>query len=134
MTDEKIGDLLEGFANYYWSVPLKYVTDKIMEWHPDVTLKQINKVIKKCNDNLYWHHCYVETAAFDEPELVVEHLVVLDEKDLKQFIAARWDLPYADCDEKALFDKKDMRYDLPEADAIIEFARTELGVGLDFAK
>lgn len=37
MTDEKLYDLLQAFANYYWSVLVSYAISKISKWHPEVT-------------------------------------------------------------------------------------------------
>ena len=48
MTNEQLGSLFEAFANYYWSVPVSFVIDKIQNWHPDVSDKQIRMVLEKC--------------------------------------------------------------------------------------
>ena len=37
MTDVKLYNLLEAFANYYWSVPISYVIERIIEWYPEVS-------------------------------------------------------------------------------------------------
>jgi len=55
MTNEQLGSLLEAFANFYWSVPVSFVLDKILTWHSELTTKQIEGVLEKCNKQLTWH-------------------------------------------------------------------------------
>ena len=128
MTNEQLGSLLEAFANYYWSVPVSFVLDKVLTWHPELTTKQINGVLDKCNKQLTWHHCCVETEGVDEPELVVEHLVYFGRESLDQFLAARIDVPFFDCDEETLLKSWKDYLDLPEAKAISDYVETELGL------
>jgi Predicted metal-binding protein related to the C-terminal domain of SecA len=134
MKDEKLGELLEAFANFYWSVPVKFATKKIMEWHPEVTAKQISKVLDRCDEAPYWLHCCVVTDVVDEPEIVAEHLVAIDENDLDRFLAARLDASYCDNDEETLFQFKEDQLDIPEVNAIIEFGKTELGLDGEWAE
>jgi len=133
MTNEQIGALLEAFANYYWSLPVSYVTGKIMEWHPEVSSQQIEEVMKMCDHDVFWHHCCIEMIE-DAPELVVEHLVAIDYEDLKRFIAARPDGPYCDCDEETLLRYDTRIYDFPEAKAIMDWGKSELGIDDGLAK
>ena len=128
MTDEKLGELLGAFANYYWSVSVTFVTEKIADWHPEVTTQQMERVLKRCERDIFWHHCTVETEGLDEPELVAEHLIAVDENDFVKFIAARIDAPFCDCDENALFAATSWAPDLPETKAIMDFGRTEMGL------
>ena len=128
MTDEALGNLLEAFAHFYWSVPVKFVSAKISEWHPEVTGQQFRRVLDRCDENLFWHHCCVMTEGMEEPEIVIEHLGAIDERDLGNFISARIAAPYREYDEETLFKFKEGLLDMPEADAIIEFAKTELGL------
>lgn len=134
MTNEQLGSLLEAFANYYWSVPVSFVLDKITTWHPELTAKQIKGVLDKCNKQLTWHHCCVETEGVDEPELVTEHLVYFDRKDLDRFLAARIDMPLFDCDEETVRKSWKDYLDLPEAKAISDFVETELGLDREWSK
>lgn len=128
MTDEKLGALLEAFANYYWSVPVRFVESKIAEWHPDVDAVQLKRVLNRCDKNILWHHCYVEKNKVKEPELVTEHLVAVSDDDLDQFLSARIDAPICDCDEEMLFKLNEDRLDIPEATAIIDFGKSEFGL------
>ena len=128
MTSEKLGALLEAFAEYYWSVPVRFVKDKIAEWHPEVSVGQLERVLKRLNENIFWHHCCVETDGLEEPELVAEHLVAVDEDDLPRFIATRTNNPYCECDEDALLRADAPRFELPEVKAIVDFGKTELGL------
>ena len=134
MTDEKLGALFGAFADYYWSVPVKFVTDKIAQWHPQVTAEQAKRVLNRCNEDIFWHHCCVEADGLEEPELVAEHLVALGGDDFDQFIAARIDAPYCDCDEETLLMSWKTRLDIPEANAIFEFGKTELGLDDEWAE
>ena len=126
MTDVKLYSLLEAFANYYWSVPISYVIERIIEWHPEVSENSIKTALQ--NDKLMFYHCSVENDGLEQSELVTEHLVALGGDDFEQFIAARIDGPYCDCDEETLlrFDKNYL--DIPEKQAIIDFGKTELGL------
>jgi len=126
MTDGKLCDLLQAFAYYYWSVPVSYAIGKISEWHPEVTDRQITKALRIEKSRKY--HYYLETDGLDEPEIVVEHLVAIDYNDFERFIATRFDLPFRDCDEQTLLRFDDERLDIPEKQAIVEFARDELGL------
>lgn len=128
MTDETLGTLLEAFAHFYWSVPVKFVAEKISEWHPDVTTEQIRRVLNRCDENLFWHHCCTVTDGMEEPEIVVEHLTALDERDLDNFISARIAAPFCEYDEETLLRFNGDRPDMPEINAIIEFGKTELGL------
>ena len=128
MTNEQLGYLLEAFANFYWSVPISFVIDKVLTWHPEVTDRQFKMVLKRCNEHLFWHHCWLETDGFEEPELVVEHLIAVDPKDLDRLIAARIDAPYCECDEDTLLRFKKDFLNIPEKDAIIEFGKADLGL------
>ena len=128
MTNEQLGSLFEAFANYYWSVPVSFVIDKIQIWHPDVSDKQIRMVLEKCNENLFWHHCCVEIDGLDEPELVAEHMIAVDSTNLNRLIATRIDLPFCDCDEETLLRLDKDFLDIPEKNAIIEFGKTEMGL------
>ena len=102
MTDEKLGALLGAFANFYWSVPVDYVLNKIAEWYPEADAGQLGRVLKKCNDSLFWYHCSIVTDGVEEPELAVEHLTALGGDDYDRFIAGRIDAPFYECDEKTL--------------------------------
>ena len=135
MTDEKLGDLLEAFAACYWAVPVLFATDKIQQWHPEVTDEQLGRVLKRCNEALFWHHCCVVPASerIPEPVLAAEHLVAFDD-DLERFLAAQIDGPYFDCGESALFVNKPKQLDIPEVNAILDFARAEFGVDDDWAE
>ena len=134
MTEEKIGSLFEALANHYWSVPIKFVIDRMTEWHPEVTKDKIERVLKRCDDNLFWHHCCVETDGLEEPELVVEHLVVLGREDLDRFISARIAVPICVWDEESILNSEAARFDLPEAKAIIQFGKTELALNDSWVK
>ena len=70
MTDQKLGNLLNAIADFYWVIPLKDVRQKIMAWHPEKTEKQIKRVLRKCNDNLYLYHCCPVSEGLPEPALV----------------------------------------------------------------
>ena len=126
MTDEKLCAFLQAFAYYYWSVPVSYAIGRITEWHPEVTAKQITRLLR--NEMILKHHFCIESEGLDEPEIVTEHLVAIDYDDFERFIAARIDLPYRDCDEETLLRFDDERLDIPEKQAIIEFGRKELGL------
>ena len=128
MTDEALGTLLEAFANFYWSVPVKYVSEKIAEWHPEVSWRQFRRVLDRCDENLFWRHFCVVTDGMEEPEIVVEHLVVLGGDDLDKFISARMAVPYCDYDEETLLRFNGGWPEIPEIKAIIEFGKTELGL------
>ena len=128
MTDETLGTLLEAFANFYWSVPVKFVSEKISEWHPEVSAQQFRRVLDRCDENLFRHHCCTVTDGMKEPEIVVEHLIALDDKDLDNFISARIAAPYREYDEETLLRFNGGWPDMPEINAIIEFGKTELGL------
>ncbi len=126
MTNEKLCILIQAFADYYWSVPVSYVISKISEWHPEVTVQQVKRALRR--DKILKYHFCVESEGLDEPEIVVEHLVAIDYSDFERFIATRLDLPYRDCDEQTLLRFDDERLDIPEKQALIEFGRDELGL------
>ena len=126
MTEEKLYTLLEAFAYYYWSVPLRYVIGKITEWHPEVSAEQIKRLLRSKGIRKY--HFSVERNGLKEPEIVTEHLVALGGDDFERFIAARIDLPYRDCDEETLLRFEEERLDIPEKQAIIDFGTDELGL------
>ena len=134
MTDEKLGALFGGFAHYYWSVPVEYVVNRIIAWHPEVDAKQIGRVQKRINDSIFWHHCYVMTDGVEEPELAVEHLIALGGDDYDQFINARIDAPLCECDEETLLQADKGLPDIPEVRAILDFGKTELGLDDEWAK
>lgn len=126
MTNEKLCVLLQAFANYYWSMPLRYAIEKIHEWHPELSAKQASRVLS--SDQMLKYHFCIEEEGLEEPEIVVEHLVAIDYNDFKRFIATRFDLPYRDCDEETLFRFGEEYLDIPEKQAIIEFGRQEFGL------
>ena len=126
MTNERLCELFQAFAYYYWSVPVSYVIGQITKWHPEVSAEQALKVLH--SNTVRKYHFYVESEGLEEPEIVTEHLLALDDKDFEDFIAARYDLPYRDCDEETLLRFDDDRLDIPEKQAIIEFGKTELGL------
>lgn len=127
MTNEQIGTLIEAFANYYWSISAKYVVNKIMAWHPEITEKQMKGVLKKA-DGSFWHHFCLIKDGLEEPEIVVEHLVTVEPDDLDCFVDARIEGPYCDCDEETLLLMKEGIYqlDIPEVNAMKDFAKNEL--------
>ena len=132
MTSEKLYVLLQAFTDYYWSVPVSYAINKITEWHPEVTVQQVTRALRR--DKILKYHYYVESEGLDEPEIVVEHLIAIDYSDFERFIAARLDLPYRDCDEQTLLRFNDERLDIPEKQAIIEFGRKEFGLEDDWCR
>ena len=132
MTFKELGTLFEAFANYYWSVPVEYVIDKVLEWQPEVTVEQINRALVRCSKDGFEHHCMVIIDGLDEPELVVEHLYAVDDDDLDNFIAARIDGPYCDCDEETLLRAEEEKFKVPEAEAIKDFGRTAMNLDDDW--
>ncbi len=126
MINEQLGNLLAAFADFYWAIPLRYVTDKIKTWHPEVTENQLKGVLKKCNKDLYCYHCCVATKGVAEPELVAEHLLACG-NDLDNFLAVRKDLPICEYDEETLLAFHDELPDTPESQEIVTFAMKELG-------
>jgi|GEM_PF-5908996 len=128
MTDEQLGELFGSFAHFYWSAPVSFVIDKLHDWHPDVAAPQIDRVLKRCTENIFRYHCCVETEGLDEPELVTEHLLALDDNAFESFMAARIDGPFFDCDEQELIAVRTGLPDIPVINAIIEFGETELGL------
>ena len=134
MTDEKLGALFGGFAHHYWSVPAAFAVDKIADWHPEVTAKQVERVLNRFIEDFFWQHCSVETDGLEEPELVTEHLVALGGDDFERFLAGRIDCPFCDCDEETLLKSEELRSDIPEVKAIIDFGKTELGLDDEWAE
>ena len=134
MTDEKLGSLLGAFANFYWSVPVSFAVNKIADWHPEVTAEQVGRVLTKSNKSIFWHHFCVIEESVAEPELAVEHLVAIDYADYEQFIAARIAAPYYDCDEETILNADELRLDIPEVKAIMDFGQTELGLNDAWAR
>lgn len=126
MNSEKLCELLQGFANYYWSVPVSYVFDRITQWHPEVSAEQLSRILR--GDAIQQYHFYVESDGLEEPEIVVEHLFAFGDDDFKRFIAARYNLPYRDCDEEALLRFDEKRLDIPEKQALVDFAKNEMGI------
>jgi hypothetical protein len=125
MTDEKLGMILESFTNYYWSIPVALVVDRIAQWHPEVTAKQFERVLNRCNEDLFWRHCCTIEDGLEEPELVSEHLIAINDEDFDRFCAARFDGPYCDCEEESLLNYEEDVMKLPEARAIMDFGRAE---------
>ena len=132
MTDEKLCVLLQAFANYYWSLPVSYAISTISKWHPEVTAQQLARALRR--DRILKYNFCVESEGLDEPEIVADHLVTIDYNDFERFIAARFDLPYRDCDEQTLLRFDDERLDIPEKQAIIGFGREELGLDDDWTR
>ncbi len=127
MTDEKLGKLFEAYAQHYWSVPVTYVVKKIAERHPDVTAKQVERVLDRCVRNLLRCHCYVVNEGVEDPELVTGHLLVIGD-DFDAFVAARHDLPFHEWPEEGLLEPDTWLLGLPEARAILDFGKTVLGL------
>lgn len=125
MTDTSLYALLEAFARYYWSVPVSYVTERIGKWHPDVSAQRVTRLLNSRKIRNY--HFYVISKGLNEPEIATEHLFVIND-DFERFIDARLDLPYRDCDEATLLRFGDECIDIPEKQAIIEFAKSEFGL------
>lgn len=136
MTTDQICTLFSAFANYYWSVSAEFVASKIMEWHPEVTIEQIVRALKKCNDNPFSYHCCLLKDGLDEPEITTEHLYAVSDESLDNFLAARIDGPYCDCDEETiLLLKKGLKYlDIPEVKAILEFGKDVLHLDDEWAE
>ena len=134
MTDEKLGALFEAFAHYYWSVPVAFTIRKITEWHPDVTARQVEEVLRQCNEGILRFHFFWETEGLEEPEIVTEHLLAFGREDFEKFLSARIDGPICECDEETLLDWKEERLDIPEINAIMDFGREEMDLDDDWAK
>ena len=136
MTADQLCALFEAFANYYWSAPAEFVASKIMEWHPEVTMEQIAAALKKCNDKPFNYHCCLLKDGLDEPEIATEHLYALGDENLDNFLAARIDGPYCDCDEETLLLlKKGLKYlDIPEVKAILDFGKNDLHLDDEWAE
>ena len=128
MTYKKLAGLFEAFANHYWSVPVAFVVDKVTRWHPDVTVEQAVRALKRCSEDGFVHHCCVIADGLEEPELVVEHLYAVCDDDLDHFIAARIDGPVCDCDEQGLLNADRILWNMPEVSEICDFGRAELGL------
>ena len=126
MTDIKLGGLIKAFADFYWSIPVEFVRMKITEWHPDVPLSQIERVLAKCRDDIFRYHCWIVEEGVDEPELVTEHLIAVDENDFLHFIATRISGPYYEPDEATLLMYSAGTLDIPEVVEIRNFGKTEL--------
>ena len=132
MTDEQLCGLLQALTDYYWSVPVTYAIGKIMEWHPEVSPRQVTSLLR--SESIQKYHFSVESEGLEEPEIVAEHLVTIDYEDFERFIASRIDLPYRDCDEETLLRFDDKRLDIPEKQAIIDFGKDELGLDDEWAR
>ena len=128
MTDTELGSLLEAFANYYWSVPVEFVLDKLKLWHPEVSERQAGRLLKLCNGNNFRHHFRVVADKMEQPELVADHLLLFGEEDYRQFLAARISGPFRDCEEEQLLKMDDRLLELPEARKIIDYGKSELGL------
>lgn len=128
MTDNKLGSLFHAFANFYWSVPVAFVVDRIEQWHPELTKQQLERVMDRLSGNTFWKHCRIVSEGLNEPVLVVEHLLAVDDKDFDRFVAARIDCPFAECDEETLLNYDSIVQDMPEARAVYAFGQTELGL------
>ncbi len=134
MTDEQLGSLFEAFANFYWSVPVVSAVDQIAEWHPELSAQQVERVLNRISRSAFWKHCWIVDEGMDERELVVGHLIAVNDEDFGQFIAARIDRLYADCGEEMLLHYEAIVRDMPEAKAIYDFGRTELGLDDEWAR
>ena len=133
MTDEKFGELLGAFARYYWSLPAAFAIDKIAQWHPEITLEQTQRVVQRCVDDCFWHHCTIEDNGSEELELVTEHLIALGGDDFERFLAVRIDVPICDCDENTLLRPDGYYMEIPEAKAVYDFGQQELGLDEEWA-
>lgn len=128
MTNENLCALIEAYADYYWSVPVRYVAAQIKARHPEVTDRQFRGALINGPRR---HHYDVVKDGLEEPEIVIEHLTAVDAEDLDRFIAARLDVPYCDCDEETMLLCKQeglRNLDIPEVKAIQAFGRQELGL------
>ena len=128
MTSNQLGELIEAFANYYWSVSAEFVFTKIMEWHPEVTMKQIVRVVKQSNAAPFKYHFGLLKDELEELEITAEHLYAVDDESFERFLAARIDGPYCECDEATLLRMNTGidKLGLPEADAILDFGKNVL--------
>lgn len=133
MTDEKLGELLEAFGHHYWSLPMEYMVEKIEEWHPEITTEQFQRVLKHCIEDGFWHHCTIVAEGLEEPELVTEHIIAIDEDDFERFLAARIDAPICECDEDTLLKPDGYYLEIPEAKAVFDFGQQELGLDEEWA-
>ncbi len=134
MTDEKLGEIFNAYAQYYWSVPVEYAIDKIAERHPEIKIEQVERVLNQTNTDIFRYHFWVEFEGLEELELAAEHLVALDRGDYERFLAVRADLPCCDCDEETLFSWTDGEVRMPEAKEILKFGKTELGLDDEWAR
>lgn len=133
MTDEKLGELLEAFGHHYWSLPMEYVIEKIEEWHPEITSEQFQRVLQYIKEDGFWHHCTIVDEGLEEPELVTEHIIAIDEDDFERFLAARIDAPICECDEATLLKPDGYYLEIPEAKAVFDFGQQELGLDEEWA-
>ena len=133
MTDEKIGELLEAFGHHYWSLPAAYAINKISEWHAEITREQVQRVVQHCANNVFWHHCTIVDMGPEEPELVTEHIIAIDEDDFRRFLAARINAPICECDEEAILKQDGYYLEIPEAKAVFDFGKQELGLDEEWA-
>ena len=137
MTDDQLGSLFEKFADFYWSVPVSFVVEKISVWYPDVDKNQMERVLKRCSNDLSWHHCTIERDRTEEGELVVEHLLIVNEDDYDNFLKVRINEPLCEYDEETLFQICDYEqithWDLPEINAINDFVKTEFELDDEWA-
>ncbi|MBQ3335466.1 MAG: SEC-C domain-containing protein [Eubacteriaceae bacterium] len=133
MTDKELGALFEAFASYYWSIPIEFVFKKIAKWHDNVTTPQLKRVVLQCMENIFQYHCIFMEIDGQNAELVVEHLLAFDESEYDQFIDHRIPGEFYDCSENDLIHADDLRIKTPEARAIIDFGKTELGLDNEWA-
>ncbi len=135
MTGRELSRLIGALAQYYWSIPVDLVTKMICEWHPEVKMDRIKRHLNKManGESEYRYVCRIVTEGLPKPELVASHLIDSGRTDLKKFLAARIDAPFADCDEQTVLAMEHMDYNIPEADAIIAFAKKELQLDDEFA-
>ena len=113
---------------------MSYAVQKITERHPEVTERQIKGVLKKAERYPYWCHFSVVVEGVDQPELTAEHLLAVDTESFISFIAARIDVPICDCDEETMLRFQEGLLNFPEADAIRDFGKTELGLDDEWAQ
>ena len=129
MNKIQLGELLDAFAEFYWSVPIKFVCKQIASWHPELQEDYILKVAKGLQ-NHGGHRWIVSKDGLTETELTAEHLYAVDEEYFWNFVDSRYGNAYFPAPEEQLMRLKEYPCleRTEEVSALEDFAHRVMGL------
>ena len=130
MKDSNVKKLVTALANYYGSVPVSFARNTVMEWHPDITPEQFDRVILANAAGESQNTGFVlATNGSQEPELVNAPLFYGG--NYASFMKLRKDMPFAVRSEEEISKYESPRIidlEIPEVTELYAFAQKFFGL------